>query len=76
MQRFAKHLRNSIIALFAVLLSANCAERYPSYVWYENPIEVHPIVDNRPFIIRLLDSLIVSISVLPFKGEIKGNADF
>jgi hypothetical protein len=49
---------------------------YPSHVWYENPIKVTPIVDDRPFMIRLIDSLWVSISILPIKGEIKGQADF
>jgi uncharacterized membrane protein len=65
------------LGIFLLFLSMQChAITYPSHVWYENPIKVHPIVDDRPFLIRLLDSLIFSISVLPFKGEFKGNADF
>jgi hypothetical protein len=45
-------------------------------VWYDNPIEIHPIEDRRSFIVRLLDSLFFSMSVFPLKGEIRGNADF
>ena len=64
-----------MFGILAVMTSANYA-MYPSHVWYENPIKVMPIVDDRPFLIRLLDSLWVSVSILPIKGEIKGHADF
>lgn len=64
-----------MFGLFAIATSANCT-MYPSHVWYENPIKVTPIVDNRPFLIRLIDSLVVSITIFPIKGEIKGSADF
>jgi uncharacterized membrane protein len=75
--RKAKPTRKKMLGIFLLFLSMQChAITYPSHVWYENPIKVHPIVDDRPFLIRLLDSLIFSISVLPFKGEVKGNADF
>lgn len=75
--RRAKPVRSRLLGLFILILSINChAQAYPSHVWYDNPIEVRPVVDDRPFLIRLLDSLWISVSVLPFKGEIKGNADF
>lgn len=64
------------LGIFLVFASSTFAIPYPSHVWYENPIKVTPIVDDRPFFIRLLDSLWVSISILPIKGEIKGQADF
>jgi uncharacterized membrane protein len=63
-----------IFLIFAA--TSMSAMPYPSHVWYENPIKVTPIVDDRPFLIRLIDSLWVSISILPIKGEIKGQADF
>lgn len=74
MLKFAK-LKSSMLGIIAVMTSSNCT-MYPSHVWYENPIKVTPIVDDRPFLIRLLDSLWVSVSILPIKGEIKGHADF
>ncbi len=75
--RKAKPVRSKLLGLFILLLSFNCyAQAYPSHVWYENPIKFQTIVDERPFLIRLLDSLWVSISVIPIKGEIKGQADF
>jgi hypothetical protein len=65
------------LGIFLILASTSMlAMPYPSHVWYENPIKVTPIVDDRPFLIRLLDSLWVSVSILPIKGEIKGQADF
>jgi uncharacterized membrane protein len=64
------------LGIFLIFASSAFAMPYPSHVWYENPIKVTPIVDDRPFLIRLLDSLWVSISILPIKGEIKGQADF
>jgi hypothetical protein len=45
-------------------------------VWYENPIKMCKIVDERPFFIRLLDSLVLNIYLLPIKGEIRVHADF
>lgn len=75
--RKAKPVRKKMLGIFLVFISVNLyAIQYPSHVWYDNPIEFHQIVDERPFLIRLIDSLFVSISVLPFKGEIKGHADF
>ena len=75
--RKAKPARKKMLGIFLLLLSMHCsAMTYPSHIWYDNPIEVTPIEDDRPFLIRLLDSLWVSISVLPLKGEIKGHADF
>ena len=49
---------------------------YPSHVWYENPIKVTPIVDDRHFFIRLIDSIKFKASIFPLRGEIKGQADF
>jgi uncharacterized membrane protein len=77
--RRAKPVRKKVLGLFLVLFSAHiCYSEiaYPAHVWYENPIKMCEVVDERPFLIRLLDSLIVSISILPLKGEIKGEADF
>lgn len=75
--RKAKPVRSKLLGLFVILVSFNCyAQAYPSHVWYENPIKFQTVVDQRPFIIRLLDSLWISVSVLPIKGEIKGQADF
>jgi hypothetical protein len=64
------------LGIFLIFTLSTFAIPYPSHVWYENPIKVTPIVDDRPFFIRLLDSLWVSVSILPIKGEIKGQADF
>jgi hypothetical protein len=64
------------LGIFLIFASSTFAIPYPSHVWYENPIKVAPIVDDRPFFIRLLGSLWVSVSILPIKGEIKGQADF
>ena len=75
--RKAKPARKRIFGVYLLFISAHCsALTYPSHVWYENPIKVTPIVDDRPFLIRLIDSLWISVSVLPIKGEIKGSADF
>lgn len=75
--RKAKPARSKLLGLFILVLSFNCyAQAYPSHVWYDNPIKVTPIIDDRPFLIRLLDSLWISVSILPIKGEIKGQADF
>jgi hypothetical protein len=75
--RKAKPARKRIFGVYLLFISAHCsALAYPSHVWYENPIRFNAIVDDRHFLIRLLDSLWVSVSVLPIKGEIKGSADF
>lgn len=75
--RKAKPARKRIFGVYLLFISAHCsAIAYPSHVWYENPIRFNAIVDDRPFLIRLLDSLWISVSVLPIKGEIKGSADF
>jgi hypothetical protein len=43
----------------------------------ENTIKILPIVDDRPFIIRLLASVrIKEISLIPPKIKIKGGTDF
>lgn len=43
----------------------------------ENTIKILPIVDDRPFIIRLLSSIRVKdISLIPPKIKIKGGTDF
>jgi len=77
--RKAKPVRKKVFGVFLLIACANiCYSEipYPSHVWYDNPIEVHPIEDRRSFIVRLLDSLFFSMSVFPLKGEIRGNADF
>ncbi len=74
--RRAKPAKKFLGILLILTASSMSAMPYPSHVWYENPIKVTPIVDDRPFLIRLIDSLWVSVSILPIKGEIKGQADF
>jgi uncharacterized membrane protein len=77
--RRAKPARKKLLGLLVLLFSVDiCYSEiaYPAYVWYKNPIKACEVVDERPFLVRLLDSLIVSISILPLKGEIKGEADF
>ena len=77
--RKAKTIRKKVLGVFLLLIAMNvCYSQipYPSHVWYDNPIEIHPIEDRRHFAIRLIDSLFFSIALFPFKGEIKGNADF
>ena len=75
--RKAKPARKRIFGVYLLFISAHCsALAYPSHVWYENPIKFQTIVDDRPFLIRLIDSVWISVSVLPIKGEIKGSADF
>ena len=77
--RRAKPVRKKLLGLFLILFSTHiCYSEiaYPAHVWYENPIKMCEIVDERSFLIRLLDSLFVSISLFPIKGEIKGEADF
>lgn len=77
--RKAKPVRKKLLGIFLLFIvtQAQASElRYPAHVWHENPLKMCEVVDKRPFLVRLLDSLIVSISVLPLKGEVKGNADF
>lgn len=77
--RKAKAVRKKFFGIFLLFIvaQAHASEvRYPSYVWYDNPIEFCEIEDDRPFIVRLVDSLVFSIALFPLKGEIKGNADF
>ena len=64
----------SIFLIFAA--TSMPAIPYPSHVWYENPIKVTPIVDNRPFLVRLIDSIKFKASIFPLKGEIIGQAEF
>jgi uncharacterized membrane protein len=74
--RKAKPVKKFLGIFLVFAATSMSAMPYPSHVWYENPIKVTTIVDDRPFFIRLIDSLWVSISILPIKGEIKGQADF
>jgi uncharacterized membrane protein len=77
--RRAKPARKKLLGLFFVLFSTHiCYSEiaYPAHVWYNNPIKMCEIVDERPFFIRLLDSFALNIYLLPIKGEIRGHADF
>jgi hypothetical protein len=74
--RRAKPVRNKIFGLFLAMTACSYGQMYPSHVWYENPIRITKIVDQRPFLVRLFDSLKCSVVLLPLKGEIKGSADF
>jgi len=77
--RRAKPVRKKLFGIFLLFIVAQAYAsdlRYPSNVWYNNPIKVCAIVDERPFLVRLFDSLFVSVALFPIKGEIKGNADF
>lgn len=77
--RKAKPVRKKLLGIFLLFIvaQANASEiPYPSHVWYSNPIKVCEIEDKRPFLVRLVDSLVFSIALFPIKGEIKGNADF
>jgi uncharacterized membrane protein len=77
--RRAKPARKKLLGLFLILFSTHiCYSEiaYPAHVWYENPIKMCEVVDERPFLIRLLDSLVMNIYLLPIKGEIRGHADF
>ena len=77
--RRAKPVRKKLLGLFLILFSTHiCYSEiaYPAHVWYNNPIKMCEIVDERPFFIRLLDSLVLNIYLLPIKGEIRGHADF
>ena len=74
--RRAAPVRNKIMGIFLMMVSCSYGQMYPSNVWYENPIRFTEFVDQRPFIIRLIDSLKLSIALFPLKGEIKGSVDF
>ena len=74
--RRAKPVRNKIMGLFLAMTACSYGHMYPSNVWYENPIRITEIVDQRPFLVRLFDSLKCSVILFPLKGEIKGSADF
>jgi hypothetical protein len=74
--RKAKPARNKIFGLLLVMTACSYGQMYPSNVWYENPIKFTEIVDQRSFLVRLIDSLKYSIALFPLKGEIKGSADF
>lgn len=76
--RKAKPVRKKVFGIFLAFIVAQAcyAIPYPSHVWYTNPIKQCNVVDTRPFLVRLADSLKFSILLFPLKGEIKGNADF
>lgn len=75
--RKAKSARKKVLGIFLFFIVAQAyAIPYPSCVWYENPIRYCDKVDERPFLVRLADSLRISILLFPLKGEIKGDADF
>lgn len=74
--RRASPVRNKIFGLFLMMVTCSYGQMYPSNVWYENPIRFTEFVDQRPFLVRLIDSLKCSIALFPLKGEIKGSADF
>ncbi len=74
--RRAKPVRNKIMGLFLAMTACSYGQMYPSNVWYQNPIKFTEIVDQRSFIVRLIDSLKCSVVLFPLKGEIKGSADF
>ena len=76
--RRAKPVRAKFLGIFLFIVAQAQGSEipYPSHVWYENPIKVYEVIDQRPFLVRLLDSLVVSIALFPIKGEVKGNADF
>jgi uncharacterized membrane protein len=74
--RKAKPVRNKIFGLLLVMTACSYGQMYPSHVWYESPIRFIEVVDQRPFLVRLFDSLKCSVVLFPLKGEIKGSADF
>jgi hypothetical protein len=74
--RRAAPVRNKIMGIFMMMVACSHGQMYPSNVWYQNPIKFTEIVDQRPFIVRLFDSLKCSVILFPLKGEIKGSADF
>lgn len=74
--RKASPVRNKIFGLFLMMVTCSYGQMYPSNVWYENPIRFTEFVDQRPFLVRLIDSLKCSVVLFPLKGEIKGSANF
>jgi len=77
--RRANPVSKKLLGLLLLLFSTHiCYSEiaYPSHVWYENPIRFVEIEDQRPFLARLIDSLVISVCLFPIKGEIKGEADF
>jgi len=74
--RRAAPVRNKIMGIFMMMVACSYGQMYPSNVWYQNPIRFNEVVDQRPFFVRLFDSLKCSIVLFPIKGEIKGSADF
>lgn len=74
--RRASPVRNKILGIFLMMVACSYGQMYPSNVWYENPIRFTEFVDQRPFLIRLIDSLKCSVVLFPLNGEIKGSADF
>jgi len=77
--RRAKPVRKKLLGLFLLLFSLHiCYSEipYPAHVWQESVIKVVPLEDQRPFLVRLFDSLLMNIYILPIKGEIRGHADF
>jgi uncharacterized membrane protein len=77
--RRAKPARKKLLGLFLVLFSTHiCYSEipYPSHVWCNSHIKITQIEDQRPFFIRLIDSFVMNIYILPIKGEIRGHADF
>lgn len=74
--RRASPVRSKILGIFLMMIVCSYGQTYPSNVWYQNPIRFTEAVDQRPFIVRLLDSLTWSFVLFPIKGEIKGSADF
>lgn len=77
--RRAKPVRKKFLGIFLLFIVAQAQAtelRYPAHVWHSNPLKMCEVVDERPFLVRLFDSLVFSIALFPIKGEIKGNADF
>lgn len=74
--RRAAPVRNKIMGIFMMMVACSYGQMYPSNVWYQNPIKFTEVVDQRPFFVRLFDSLKCSVILFPLKGEIKGSADF
>ena len=75
--RKAKPVRKKLLGVFFFLIVVQShAIPYPSHVWYTNPIRYCNVVDNRHFLVRLVDSLKFNILLFPLRGEIKGGADF
>lgn len=77
--RRAKPVRKKFLGIFLLFIVAQAQAtelRYPAHVWHENPLKVCEVVDERPFLIRLLISVKDSLVLLPINGEVRGKADF